>query len=60
MLTTQHYTNLIDIWSIGCIFAELMNKQTLFPGQSHFMQLEMILNVLGYPSDEDLAFISHS
>jgi serine/threonine protein kinase len=32
MLTTQKYTESLDIWSIGCIFGELMIKETLFAG----------------------------
>ena len=47
----------MDIWSIGCIFAELMMKETLFPGQHNLKQLDKIVEVMGYPSQEDLDFI---
>ncbi len=47
------------MWSIGCIFGELMLKQTLFNGQHNMRQLDKIIEVMGFPpSEEDLAFIS--
>jgi p38 MAP kinase len=33
MLTWQLYDNAIDLWSIGCIFAEMFNAKVLFPGK---------------------------
>lgn len=33
MLNWMHYTQTVDIWSVGCIMAELITGQTLFPGQ---------------------------
>lgn len=47
------------MWSIGCIFAELMMKRTLFPGEHNMRQLDKIIEVLGYPQDEDLDFITN-
>ncbi|RYG69924.1 hypothetical protein EON64_01475, partial [archaeon] len=32
MLACQEYTSAIDMWSVGCIFAELLARQPLFPG----------------------------
>lgn len=58
MLTTQHYTESLDIWSIGCIFGELMMRQTLFPGNHNLKQIDKIIEVLGYPED-DLDFINN-
>lgn len=58
MLTTQCYTVALDIWSIGCIFAELMMRATLFPGNTNMKQLDKIIEILGYPSEEDLTFIN--
>lgn len=45
-------TKAIDVWSVGCIFAELLGRKTLFPGQNYLNQLDLILDVLGTP-DED-------
>ena len=43
----------MDIWSVGCIFAELLNKKTLFNGQTPIDQLEKIFNTLGTPDSEE-------
>ncbi|KAH7439004.1 hypothetical protein KP509_04G041000 [Ceratopteris richardii] len=43
------YTPAIDIWSIGCIFAEILTGKPLFPGKSVVHQLELITDVLGTP-----------
>lgn len=32
MLNWMHYNQTVDIWSVGCIMAELMTSKTLFPG----------------------------
>ncbi|CAD6186329.1 unnamed protein product [Caenorhabditis auriculariae] len=43
----------IDIWSIGCILAELLLRQPIFPGDSDIDQLVKIYNVLGAPKEVD-------
>ena len=43
------YTPAIDIWSIGCIFAEILNGKPLFPGKNVVHQLEIITDLLGTP-----------
>ncbi len=93
ILIENNYTTAIDIWSVGCIFAELMNmikenasnyteRQPLFPGKSCFPlsppnkeikniqlnelgfpvdsydQLNMIFEVIGTPSEDDMQFIT--
>lgn len=57
MLTFQHYTKAIDIWSVGCILGEMLSNQPLFPGKDYCDQLSLILNVVGTPSEEDLSRI---
>ena len=47
----------IDIWSVGCIFAELLGRKPLFPGKDYVHQLNLITRVLGSPSESDLEFI---
>jgi mitogen-activated protein kinase 1/3 len=32
MLSRNEYTHSVDIWSIGCTFAEILNSKVLFPG----------------------------
>ncbi|KAK1612496.1 hypothetical protein QYE76_036169 [Lolium multiflorum] len=51
------YTPAIDIWSIGCIFAELLSGQPLFPGKNVVHQLDMITDILGTPSLETISRI---
>jgi len=43
-----------DIWSTGCVMAELMLGQPLFPGESGIDQLVEIIKVLGTPSREQI------
>jgi len=60
LLGSRHYTTAIDIWAVGCIFAELMISQPLFPGKERQAssvqifqeeQLKEICKVLGIPSE---------
>ncbi|CAN6446486.1 unnamed protein product [Victoria cruziana] len=44
------YTPAIDIWSIGCIFAEVLTGKPLFPGKNVVHQLDLITDLLGTPS----------
>ena len=46
------YTTAIDMWSLGCIAAELHSGYPLFPGESEAEQLLCIMEVKGLPSDE--------
>ena len=48
------YTPAIDVWSTGCVMAELLLGQPLFPGQSSVDQLVEIIKVLGTPSKAEL------
>ena len=49
------YTPAIDIWSIGCIFAEILNGKPLFPGKNVVHQLEIITDLLGTPHPDVVA-----
>ena len=53
------YTPAIDIWSIGCIFAEVLTGKPLFPGKSVVHQLELITDLLGTPSPETISGVRH-
>ncbi|MCO5611333.1 hypothetical protein L7F22_065585 [Adiantum nelumboides] len=46
------YTSAVDVWSIGCIFAEVLLGKPLFPGKNVVHQLELITDLLGTPSPE--------
>ncbi|XP_074593788.1 mitogen-activated protein kinase 14-like [Brevipalpus obovatus] len=52
MLNWMHYTQTVDIWSVGCIMAELITGRTLFPGQDHIDQLLRIMKICGTPDEE--------
>ncbi|XP_048110765.1 mitogen-activated protein kinase 14B isoform X3 [Alosa alosa] len=43
MLNWMHYNMTVDIWSVGCIMAELLTGRTLFPGTDHIDQLKLIM-----------------
>ena len=47
------YATPVDMWSCGCIFAELFLRKPLFPGQSEMDQLQKIFDTLGTPSEDD-------
>nr|XP_029118251.1 shaggy-related protein kinase kappa isoform X1 [Elaeis guineensis] len=48
------YTTAIDMWSTGCVMAELILGQPLFPGESGVDQLVEIIKVLGTPTREEI------
>lgn len=53
------YTPAIDIWSIGCIFAEMLTGKPLFPGKNVVHQLDLMTDVLGTPSAESIARVCY-
>ena len=44
------YHEVVDIWSVGCIFGEMIRGQVLFPGTDHIDQWNKITQYLGTPS----------
>lgn len=58
MLACNGYTKAIDVWSVGCIFAELLARAPLFPGDDYLQQLRLICEKMGRPSEEQLSFIT--
>ncbi len=52
MLSFNEYTDAIDMWSVGCIFAEMLGRRILFPGKNYLNQLQLILSVVGTPDDD--------
>jgi len=57
MLTWQKYDVAVDIWSTGCIFAEMLEGRPLFPGKDHVHQFSIITELLGTPPDDVIATI---
>ena len=52
LLGAKHYAPAVDMWSVGCIFAELARKQAIFPGDSELQQLLHIFKLLGTPNED--------
>lgn len=51
LLGGKHYSTPVDVWSVGCIMAELATGRPLFPGDSEIDQLFKIFQTLGTPDD---------
>jgi len=52
LLGSQHYSTPVDIWSLGCIFYEMLMKTPLYSGDSEIDQLFRIFRSLGTPTEE--------
>ncbi|KAK1427295.1 hypothetical protein QVD17_15978 [Tagetes erecta] len=59
LLCCENYGTSIDIWSVGCIFAELLGRKPLFPGTECLNQLKLIINILGSPTEDAIEFIDN-
>ncbi|KAF3940534.1 hypothetical protein ABW19_dt0207535 [Dactylella cylindrospora] len=57
MLSFQSYTKAIDVWSVGCILAELLGGRPFFKGRDYVDQLNQILHYLGTPNEDTLCRI---
>ena len=52
LLGNKNYGTTVDMWSIGCIFAEMVSGKALFTGNSENDQLKKIFEIKGTPTDE--------
>ena len=50
---SRYYSSAVDIWSVGCIFAELMLRIPYLPGESDMDQLKTTFRALGTPTEEE-------
>jgi len=57
MTNAKRYDERIDVWAVGCVFAELMGRRPLFPGGDYLEQLRLIISKVGSPEKEDLEAI---
>jgi len=52
LLGCKHYSSPVDMWSVGCIFAEMYIKKPIFAGNGEIQQLYQIFKLLGTPNEE--------
>ena len=57
LLGSTKYGTQADMWSVGCIFGELLGGKPMFPGTSTLSQINKVLEVTGKPSKEDIQSI---
>jgi len=55
LLGSTRYGKAVDMWSLGCIFGEMLGGKPVFQGSSTLNQLEKICEVVGRPSDDEIA-----
>ncbi|KAK9455275.1 kinase-like protein [Dipodascopsis uninucleata] len=53
LLGAKTYSTKVDIWSIGCIFAELLTNQPFLPGKSEIDQISKIFDIFGFPDESN-------
>eukprot|EP00760_Papus_ankaliazontas_P027421 PhM_4_TR3330/c0_g1_i1/m.84184/K20535/MPK1_2; mitogen-activated protein kinase 1/2 len=54
LLMSTSYSNPVDIWSLGCIFGELLRRKPLFQGRDYINQLRLVTDMFGTPTAEEL------
>lgn len=59
MLSVRNYNAAIDVWSVGCILAEMLDRKPLCAGKHYIQQLKLISALLGKPTESDLRFVTH-
>jgi serine/threonine protein kinase len=53
ILSWKRYSTAVDMWSVGCILGELINRRPVLPGTSEEEQIQLIIDLVGSP-DKDL------
>jgi len=57
ILSWKQYTKAIDVWSVGCIFAELLGRKPLFQGKDYIHQITRTVDIIGSPTETDIVNI---
>lgn len=57
ILSEFGYSKAIDIWSVGCVLAELMGRKALFIGKDSLDQIKRIVQIMGTPTENDLDWL---
>jgi glycogen synthase kinase 3 beta len=58
VIGAKYYTTQVDVWSIGCVIAELVLSKPIFPGKSATDQFLEIMKVLGTPTSEQMKIMN--
>jgi mitogen-activated protein kinase 15 len=58
LLGSNKYSKGVDMWSVGCILAELLIGKPFFPGTSTLNQLDRVMEITGRPTQEDIDSIN--
>ena len=57
LISPKHpYSSAVDMWSVGCIVAELLKRKPIFPGKDQPNQLKLIFETFGFSNSEDMGF----
>lgn len=54
LLGARHYDFSVDMWSVGCIYGELLHRKILFLAQNPLKQVDKIIDILGSPAPDDV------
>lgn len=54
LMGAQHYTSAVDMWSVGCVLAELLSRRILFQANGPMQQLDLIVDLIGIPESDEL------
>jgi len=60
LLGSKMYDNSIDLWSVACIFGEMMNGKSLFQGKNDAEQCEEIFKIIGTPDENEFPWLKES
>jgi len=58
LLETREYEPSVDIWSVGCILAELLKRKPFLPGTDTKSQLDLVFEIFGTPTEDYITAIS--
>lgn len=59
MLSKNDYSSKVDVWSVGCTFAEMLTGKVLFPGQNYIEQVLLQIKLRGSPDDATKQLITN-
>merc|ERR1712151_80728 len=57
VLLASEYTVSIDVWAVGCILCELINRKPIFAGKDHLDQIKKIIAVIGSPTEDEIQWL---